>query len=70
MLNRSLCVARTRKFSQRVSSSANVSDSVSRGDFGLAARMGWQRFDVDSDALLRGLLDSCLGPLRGCEGFF
>ena len=54
---------------QRVSSSANVSDSVSRGDFTLAARMGWQRFDVDWDALLRGLLDTCLeGPLRGCEG--
>jgi len=32
---------------ERVSSSANISDGVSRDDFQMADRMGWHRIDVD-----------------------
>ncbi|CAE7947465.1 pkd2, partial [Symbiodinium sp. KB8] len=40
-----------------VAARANVSDSVSRGDFSLAESLGWQRFEFSWDELLRGLLE-------------
>ncbi|CAE7206135.1 unnamed protein product [Symbiodinium natans] len=50
---------------QRVCSSANVSDSVSRGNFDLAESMGWKRFHFNWEETLQQLLDECLqGPLR------
>ena len=54
---------------QRVFSSANVSDSVSRGNFDLAQGLGWQRISFDWEQTLQWLLDECLrAPLRLTEG--
>ena len=54
---------------QRVMSSANISDAVSRGDFREAERQGWTRLHVDWDNIFAALLDQCLdGPFRWAEG--
>ena len=50
---------------QRVASSANISDAVSRGDDTFARKSGWILLEADWDAIFADLLDRCLhGPLR------
>ena len=54
---------------QRVCSSVNVADAVSRFDFSMAENQGWKRLDADWDKIFREILELCLaGPLRASEG--
>ena len=54
---------------QRVCSTANVGDAVSRGDFREAERRGWQRICADWDQIFATILQTSLeGPFRWAEG--
>eukprot|EP00438_Fugacium_kawagutii_P014457 Skav223504 [mRNA] locus=scaffold1160:147994:152414:- [translate_table: standard] len=43
---------------QRVTSSANMSDSISRGDLSMAKMLGWQRLETDWDGLYKLLVQA------------
>ena len=51
---------------QRVASSANISDAVSRQDDSFAKKSGWTLFSADWNSIFDELLRRCLqGPLKG-----
>ncbi|CAE7231016.1 unnamed protein product [Symbiodinium sp. CCMP2592] len=53
---------------QRVASSANISDAVSRQDDSFAKSSGWTLFKADWDTVFDELLRRCMdGPLRGSD---
>ena len=56
-------------FIDRVASRCNISDSLSRGDFSLAEKLGWRRVYPDFNALWPALLDFIETP-RGTAGIF
>ena len=55
---------------QRVSSTANVSENVSRGEFREAERRGWQRSRADWDQIFATILQTSMeGPFDGLKGY-